>query len=324
MRPDAERSGPVRKGLAQVSGSRGARGCVMGPLESPNDQLVARLLLQAAQTVLPDEPFSQDAPTSCPGKAPRRRPLPGDGDSLLATRPRQCPIRVVLVCGPPRSGKSTYIVETFDGVVEPLPFETVTYRNFLSNDAYPRVMPPRRREMIALAIFQEFTENAIRRCQIHAAEAMGASAEGAPHDPVVVMEGPFYYRSFRHVVADGLRGVLRECDALECRWVGYPRVVSDAVRRAGYDTFKHCAGRLQVPSVEEGFDELRVLAVPQRPIRDDLRLRVDALNERDAVTEHNLLCRPDLSADELCRSDSARPLCAVSDLEGRKLCGARA
>ena len=296
----------------------------MGPSESPNGQLVARLLLQAAQTVLPDEPPSQNPVDGRFGDGVRRRAL-SDGGGPIAGRLRQCPIRVVLVCGPPRSGKSTYIVETFDGVVEPLPFETLTYRNFLATAAYPRVMPPRRREMIALAIFQEFTEDAIRRCQCHAAsEALAVSADGVLQDPVVVMEGPFYYRSFRHAVVDGLRGVMRECDALECRWVGYPRVVGDAVRRAGYDTFKHCAGRLQVPSVEEGFDELRVLAIPQRSIHDELRLRVDALNGRDAVTEYNLLCRPDLSADGCRRADSLRPLCAVSDLEGRKVCGARA
>ena len=215
------------------------------------------------------------------------------------------PIRVMLVCGPPRSGKSTYIVETFGGEAGRELFEFVAYCNFLASGAYPRAMPLRRREMIALAMFQEFAEDAIRRCQKFASSPSSApSARGCAGEPLVVVEGPFCNRCLRLAVVAGLRAALRECDVLECRWVGYPRIVGDAVRRAGYDTFKQCSGCSQVPRAEEGFDELHVLAVPPRIIPEGLRLRVDALNGRDTVTEHNLLCRPDLLLDSHFRSDS--------------------
>lgn len=299
----------------------------MEPYGLSDGRLVGRLLLQVAETMGPGEtahagtPFGMGEPALALGRVggpasrkPGARYRQGgcsqgsrasSGPCAGCDRCGQRPVRVVLVCGPPRSGKSTYIVETFDGAAEPIPFEIVAYCNFLSSGAYPRKMPLRRREMIALAMFQEFAEDAVRRCQQFSSHApAGDGGRSCVGGPLVVVEGPFYRRSLRALVVAGIRATLRECDVLECRWVGYPRLVGEAVRRAGYDTFKQCVGRLQVPSAEEGFDELRVLTVPGRSIPEALRLRVDALNMRDTVTEHNLLCRPDLLFDPHFRADS--------------------
>lgn len=316
-----------RSHVSASAGDGEQGGLAMDPSDSPNGRLVAKLLFQVAQTVVADDAAVPAPPLAtggeCPaceaGESPNEshdlaacvsHKLPSEQDTLVDERPKRCAIRVVLVCGPPSSGKSTYVVETFDGVVEPVPFEVVTYRNFLSSNAYPRVMPLRRQEVLALAMFQEFTESVICQCQQYAASRAADDASV----PVVVMEGPFFCRSLRLVVIAGLRGVLRECDALECRWVGYPRVVGDAMRRAGYDTFKRHVDLLQAPSIEEGFDELRVLSIPQRSICDEVRLRVELLNERDTVTEHNLLCRSDLSPDPRGMADSRwQPAALLAD-----------